>query len=663
MRSSGLAALRTTSVGPKALASALTESPTLAATFTPAAAAAPFTLDARQAGILDLEDGAGFTGCRLDATSGLSVAAVASRYAGAPIVRGDAAWLEVHDAVVAWVVLHEMGHNFALRHNFNGSHDALNYPPEFWQSRKEALRAEADLKTTGDFLEMTDALDAALRQEGPAYSSVMDYLAIGAQVGATLGRFDRAAILHTMAGAAEVFDWSPSEVPLEVRALLRAAGSPESRGPTVGQQVHYTQLPYLLGGGDRDLGIERLARRKLVPRATIDRDAGASDAVAPLLVPYGTCTDGHLNLLPECQRYDVGPDDYSTVRTTVDEHRLNYFLMSFRNDLSYLFRESVWEFDVTVFDRMQFVFGHGLARVLSQRRDVVSELSWAAATALSMAHLFDLATKVEYGSYTFDPGSGAYFLSSRQLGVGDVDVAPGVGRREADRARETGSVSGGLEYDEVGHATTRLLAVQSLGWSLPYDGYTDGVYGKLHVSYAELFPEAVERAVTGLYLYDLDTIAPHYIPETGKIVYPDLMSAQRPQGYPLLPTLSADTRNAIVASGFALLQEGQSTRFVERAHVFRMGGAEEVAPAPGYVLGSVTVPTTGVAYGALIPERGSFGLAARYMSFAESQETAFLSLPEDDPERLYYASNLLLLGIDFDYLRWLYGAFAGVNTQ
>ncbi|MBL9027500.1 MAG: hypothetical protein JNL21_35240 [Myxococcales bacterium] len=663
MRPSGLAALRTTSVGPKALASALTESPTLAATFTPEGAAAPSTLGARSAGILDLEDGAGFTGCRLDATSGLSVAAVASRYAGAPIVRGDAAWLEVHDAVAAWVVLHEMGHNFALRHNFNASHDALNYPPQFWQSRKEALRAEADLETTGDFLEMTAALDAVFREEGPAYSSVMDYLAIGGQVSAALGRFDRAAILHNLAEAAEVFDWAPSEVPLEVRALLRAAGSPASRGPTVGQQIHYTQLPYLLGDGDRDLGIERLGRRKLVPRATIDRDVGSTDAVAPLVVPYGSCTDGHVNHLPDCQRYDVGPDDYSTVRTTVDEHRLSYFLMSLRNDLSYLFRESVWQFDVTVFDRLQFVFGHGLAQVLSQRRDAVSELSWAAATAISMSHLFDLATKVEYGSYTFDPANGVYLLSSYELGAGDVDVLPGVGRREADRGRDTGSVSGRLEYDEVGHATTRLVAVQSLGWSLPYDTYWDGGHGKLHVSYAELFPEAVERVVTGLYLYDVDTVAPHYVPETGKIVFPDLLSSARPQGYPLLPALSADTRNAVVASGFALLREGQSTRFVERAHVFRVAGAEEVAPAPGYVLGSVTVPSTGVAYGALIPEQGSFGLAAQYMSFAESQEAAFLSLPEGDPERSYYATNLLLLGIDFDYLRWLYGAFAGVNTQ
>lgn len=81
-------------------------------------------------------------------------------------------------------LLHEMGHNFGLRHNFAGSADRNYYQPGYYQLQKQ-IAATAD--PTQKHLLQLDA-------EGFTYSSVMDYSA-GFYNGASgLGQYDLAAI-------------------------------------------------------------------------------------------------------------------------------------------------------------------------------------------------------------------------------------------------------------------------------------------------------------------------------------------------------------------------------------------------------------------------------------------------------------------------------------
>lgn len=80
--------------------------------------------------------------------------------------------------------LHELGHNFGLRHNFAASADIRNFAREFKTSSQEERGIEA--------------------REQAASSSVMDYLSTSAKEAAVLGPYDEAAIRFGYAGQVEV---------------------------------------------------------------------------------------------------------------------------------------------------------------------------------------------------------------------------------------------------------------------------------------------------------------------------------------------------------------------------------------------------------------------------------------------------------------------------
>ena len=79
-------------------------------------------------------------------------------------------------------MLHEVGHNVGLRHNFEASYDALNYKREFWDIeglKVEALAAPAELiPTSGLSIAADDELYKGiwrpiLKSTGPKPPSAM----------------------------------------------------------------------------------------------------------------------------------------------------------------------------------------------------------------------------------------------------------------------------------------------------------------------------------------------------------------------------------------------------------------------------------------------------------------------------------------------------------
>lgn len=212
---------------------------------------------------------------------------------------------------------HEVGHTLGLRHNFEGSADALNFFPQYWGV------------DTGDHRMGSGNTS----KEEVQYSSIMDYHQRFNSDFGGIGLYDKAAIKFGYGQLVEVFDESrESFVPRSWKDNLFL--------------FNFSDYPYLFGGADTDdrinslydgvitqllggddtvfmdvknIGIlpkpENLYERKDITFDSYKRqrvqdifgqnnDQGLATEVA---VPYSYCSDAYAaggNLT--CNRYDMG---------------------------------------------------------------------------------------------------------------------------------------------------------------------------------------------------------------------------------------------------------------------------------------------------------------------------------------------------------------------
>ena len=244
----------------------------------------------------------------------------------------DEIYAEVRRRFAFTVIAHEIGHVFALKHNFAGSYDALNYTGGYWEHRDTSCvggRYRCPLTPTEQ--------DANL--EDYAYASIMDYHPSANAYVHGLGHYENAAMHALYGGVAEVFSDPGLKDDEDAVLLLKASYArdqvahvplvqkPDASDPRGYRMTsfHYSRYPSLFG--------DLQARTFVSARSLVDGiGAGVpnSDPRGRLVVPYLSCTDDEAGSMPYCNRYDHGADPYEIVTAQTNWFRAYYPFNSFR---------------------------------------------------------------------------------------------------------------------------------------------------------------------------------------------------------------------------------------------------------------------------------------------------------------------------------------------
>jgi hypothetical protein len=248
-------------------------------------------------------------------------------------------WNDLRARILSGLLEHEVGHTVGLRHNFEGSSDAMNFHDEFWDLKQESLQYGAPMTENQKNAGMTEL----------QYSTVMDY---GARFNADirgLGKYDYAAIRFGYGNLIETFPKGAIKDP-----LYNAAANRFGQGFFTGysadilddlnrQYRHYTMIP-----NEFESGINGLKRgaREIRPFADVVENArvaylrakGNTNSVKVTsqnggydVVPYRYCGDefaGSANR-PLCQRWDQGMDSMEVVSDAMNRYKQYYVFDAF----------------------------------------------------------------------------------------------------------------------------------------------------------------------------------------------------------------------------------------------------------------------------------------------------------------------------------------------
>ncbi|WP_429019810.1 zinc-dependent metalloprotease [Aeromonas allosaccharophila] len=184
---------------------------------------------------------------------------------------------KISDAISAHMyrstLVHELGHNLGLRHNFAGSTDKQN------------------------FYSVDEAKSLGL-QHVPAYSSIMDYAASEFDELPIFGPYDRAALRFAYARQVEVPYGQPNDAGRQPTALLSLSDL----------DTAYLQNDYRVRFGQLTALKDHL--KDGIPLSSWSNlDSSFNTALQDkklALKSYAFCTDGNVSLNSDCKRFDEG---------------------------------------------------------------------------------------------------------------------------------------------------------------------------------------------------------------------------------------------------------------------------------------------------------------------------------------------------------------------
>lgn len=199
----------------------------------------------------------------------------------------------VADRLLKHVMLHELGHNVGLAHNFEGSYDALNYPDQFWDLHWDS----AEAKRAGQYEEYR-------------HTTVMEYLSMKGAFADYLGKYDEAAIRFGYGKQIEVFADSSVDANLQGGNALRYWRYLND----------YNRVPHHLcdSTDNADCASTDVARSVIRNREWVKWDP-AREAPPVNEVPYLFCDNYYNRVTPFCATFDYG--------SSLSEIFANYYSM------------------------------------------------------------------------------------------------------------------------------------------------------------------------------------------------------------------------------------------------------------------------------------------------------------------------------------------------
>lgn len=195
---------------------------------------------------------------------------------------------ELESRLVFTTMLHEVGHNLGLRHNFQGSFDEQNFPNEYHTIKLLGQLGVPDPVAPGEW---------SYKYRG---SSVMDYSDDFEALYKSAGPYDVAAIkygygdkIEKVVGIDEVGALVTED--MDKATLIAKKAEIKAANP-----------------GASDIVIDQLAQNELQLR------------------PYLFCTDDHVENDPTCQRFDRGVTVAEIAQSLIEDYDTIYKLRGFR---------------------------------------------------------------------------------------------------------------------------------------------------------------------------------------------------------------------------------------------------------------------------------------------------------------------------------------------
>jgi hypothetical protein len=597
---------------------------------------------------------------------------------------------------------HEVGHTLGLRHNFEGSTDALNYFPKYWELRGESPEAMAPL---------TEAESAGKLRE-LQYSSIMDYHGRFNVDQAGLGRYDRAAIKFGYGQLVEVFTATPPEPLLET--VVYEDDTAERRftlDQVLRELRHYTKIPEVLGGtaaiGARADVPYTTEVAALMGRPATEAHLAQLSGDAPWTrweVPYRFCSDEYIYGSGTCHMFDMGADPYEVVADAVQRYWNYYWFHNFKRDRvffdewSYLDNQWFRIFGVLHNIYQNWVFNQWFrADTWESLRDdpegwgiedqpwttaLDAGLSGTAAVELGVKHLFQVLAVPEPGAYMYDFDEGYYWGFSTNASVPQCEGVWAWDTEEwcSDASLELGDArhlysvydveSGYYFYERlrwIGSFYDKLLALEALTDPNSFFLGVDSAESvdQWAISMYASFPDEIDGLLAGIGADRFDLFAGRVDSEGRSYILPDPFADEATQtaledDWPIDPATSFTLQLYALWYGMAWLNANFDNSFNDGAKIWLAGSGEQITPATADDLVTFTNPLNNRIYQAIRTD-AEHGLGPIMLEqaakFAE-QWAELAADPEADPGLVdYYRWRVQNITENIEVVRGLHGLY------
>lgn len=360
---------------------------------------------------------------------------------------------ELESRMYFTTLLHEVGHNLGLRHNFKGSFDELNFPNEYHELKLLGAIGLPDPIGPGEWL---------YKYRG---SSVMEYSDDYEAVDKKAGPYDIAAIK---------FGYGDK--------LEKVTGQNDF-GALVTEDVPLARFE----ATKREIA----AQDPTLSASMLDRVTTMTMGIRP----YQFCTDEHTLDDPTCKRFDRGVTVAETTQSLIEDYDTLYWLYGFRRDRRTFTGSSSRVIGRFIMPIRQLVdeYIYGLIFNTFAESGAGSQDDYLKAVNLGIGFFRKILDTVEPGTYHLDAKGELVSGRSEEEGAKNVVVDLMTGKHLLSQIEMIGGeervLSRGIELDKIG-----------VLWAMSMRGYPAPKYERasLSLNYFDLLKEFSMNTFSGI---------------------------------------------------------------------------------------------------------------------------------------------------------------------